>query len=50
MGKKLGCDTKPLPITDSISDRLVRLPLFCDLDEASQQLVIDEVLRFFGAK
>jgi dTDP-4-amino-4,6-dideoxygalactose transaminase len=48
MGKKLGCDAKPLPVTESVSDRLIRLPMFYDLDEASQQLVIDEVMRFFG--
>ncbi len=47
MGRQLGCDAIPLPITDSVAERLVRLPMYYELDETAQQLVIDEVVRFF---
>jgi dTDP-4-amino-4,6-dideoxygalactose transaminase len=37
-----------LPVTDSISERLVRLPLFPDLDDAMVERVIAGVLSFSG--
>ena len=47
MGTKLGCNARRLPVTENTSKRLVRLPMYFDLDQASQQRVIDEVLEFF---
>lgn len=34
------------PVTESVADRLVRLPLFADLDEAGVTRVIDAVLTY----
>jgi dTDP-4-amino-4,6-dideoxygalactose transaminase len=47
MGIRLGCAAVRLPVTESTSERLVRLPMFFDLDDASLQMVIDAVLTFF---
>ncbi|MFK7873431.1 MAG: dTDP-4-amino-4,6-dideoxygalactose transaminase [Oligoflexales bacterium] len=40
MGKKLNPYQKSLPITEDISSRLIRLPLYPDLSETDQDLVI----------
>lgn len=45
--KKLGIDVM-LPVTDSISDRILRLPLYNSLSEADQGQVIDQVKAFYG--
>ena len=37
-----------LAVTETLSERLVRLPVFHDLTVEDQQRVIDEVLVFFG--
>lgn len=42
-GKKMGRASSLMPVTDSHSDRLVRLPLWVGLDEQ-----IDEVIRLIG--
>ena len=36
-----------LPISDKYSDCLVRLPLFYELTETQQELIIDKILEFF---
>lgn len=41
MGRKLGCDRRALPITDDVSGRLVRLPLFYAITEQQQEYVTD---------
>jgi len=43
MGQKLGYRPGDLPLTESLSDRLLRLPLFNDITEAQQARVIDSV-------
>lgn len=43
-------DGRPLPHSDRFSDCLLRLPLFPDLDPASQGRVIDGVLGFFSGR
>jgi len=48
MGRKLGCDKVELPVTQSVSERLLRLPLYCGLSEADVGFVcdlLDEFLR-----
>ncbi len=48
MGRKLGCDNAELPVTQSVSERLLRLPLYCGLDETDVGFVcdlLDEFLR-----
>jgi dTDP-4-amino-4,6-dideoxygalactose transaminase len=37
-----------LPISDYYSNCLVRLPLFYELTEADQQLIIDKIVEFYN--
>lgn len=46
MGRTFGGREGMCPVTEDISERLVRLPFFADLSELQQDRVIDEVLRF----
>jgi len=47
MGRKLGLDAKELPVTRSVSERLLRLPFYCDLSDSDVDLVCDSVIEFF---
>jgi dTDP-4-amino-4,6-dideoxygalactose transaminase len=49
MGRKLGCDGTSLPVTQSVSERLLRLPLYCDLSDADVEFVCDELIAFYQA-
>jgi dTDP-4-amino-4,6-dideoxygalactose transaminase len=49
MGKTFGYKESDLPITEEISGRLVRLPLYCDLTTEAQLRVVNEVKAFLGA-
>ena len=42
-------DGRELPVTDWVSDRIVRLPLFYTLSEAEQAQIIAAVQQFYGA-
>lgn len=46
MGRKFGGKEGDCPVTESISDRLLRLPFYFDLSEEDQQTVISRVCRF----
>ena len=46
MGRKFGYMPGDLPLTESISDRLVRLPFYFDLTEEEQASVISTVMKF----
>jgi dTDP-4-amino-4,6-dideoxygalactose transaminase len=46
MGLELGGAAAHCPVTESVSDRLVRLPLFPDLSEDDQTRVIDAATSF----
>jgi dTDP-4-amino-4,6-dideoxygalactose transaminase len=46
MGVALGGRRGQCPVTESVSDRLVRLPLFFDLSDGQQTAVIDAILTF----
>jgi dTDP-4-amino-4,6-dideoxygalactose transaminase len=46
MGRGFGGKPGDCPVTEDVSDRLVRLPLFNWLDEADQSRVIEAVLEF----
>jgi dTDP-4-amino-4,6-dideoxygalactose transaminase len=48
MGQKLGGRPGDCPVTEDISDRLVRLPLFAGLTTDEQAQVIEAVLNFGG--
>ncbi len=45
-GKRYGRTKGELPVTNKISDTLVRLPLFYGLDEKAQDFVIETALKF----
>ena len=47
-GRRVGRVSGELAVTETLSERLVRLPVFHDLTVEDQQRVIDEVLGFFG--
>ncbi len=50
MGARFGYQAGDLPITESISSRLVRLPLYHQLRPDQQQRVVDRVLEYFSPK
>ena len=47
MGRAVGKTPRPLPVTEMVSNQLLRLPLFPDLSTANQHRVIDAVHGFF---
>jgi len=48
MGQRFGGKPGDCPVTESVSDRLLRLPFYADLTEADQALVVDPVRGFAG--
>ncbi len=46
-GKTLGGDSFYLPVTDSISGRILRLPLFSSISEQEQLYIVEEIYKFF---
>jgi dTDP-4-amino-4,6-dideoxygalactose transaminase len=46
MGRRFGVVGTPLPVTESVSARAVRLPLFHDLSAAQQEQVVDAVFGY----
>ena len=50
MGRKFGGKEGDCPVTEDISDRLVRLPLFYDLSEKELDRVVDSIKRFSWVK
>ncbi len=46
MGRRCGRSVGDLPVTDTVSGRLVRLPFFFELGESEQREVAVEVARF----
>jgi len=45
MGLKFGGKVGDCPVTEDISDRLVRLPLFFNLEEKDQDYVIETITQ-----
>ena len=48
MGRNFGGQVGDCPVTEDVSDRLVRLPLYNELTEDDQALVIHALKRFEG--
>ena len=48
MGLRMGYKEGDLPVTEDLSERLVRLPCYYELTREDQDRVIDEVYEFFG--
>ena len=46
MGLTLGGKLGDCPVTEDVADRLLRLPLHCELDEGDVERVVDEVVSF----
>jgi len=46
MGRRFGGREGDCPVTESVSDRLLRLPLFSGLEEDDVSRVIDAVSEF----
>jgi dTDP-4-amino-4,6-dideoxygalactose transaminase len=50
VGRELGYEAGMLPVTEHVSDRLLRLPLFAGLTDGEVQDVIEHVLAFFARR
>lgn len=48
MGQRLGYQAGTLPVTESMSECLLRLPLYPDLSESDQMRIIDEIVACLG--
>jgi dTDP-4-amino-4,6-dideoxygalactose transaminase len=46
MGRQMGGHPGDCPVTEDVSDRLIRLPFYNTLTEADQQLVIEAIYHF----
>jgi len=46
MGQSFGCQSGDCPITERVSDQLIRLPFYNDLSSADQEQVIDAITEF----
>ncbi len=48
MGRKFGGKAGDCPVTESVSDRLLRLPFYNDMTEAEQMAVIEAIRSYDG--
>ncbi len=48
MGRKMGYGEGDLPVTEDMSERLIRLPCYYELTREEQDRVIDAIRGFFG--
>ena len=48
MGRRFGGKPGDCPVTEEVSDRLLRLPYYFELTLAEQQRVVDAIASFFG--
>jgi len=47
MGRKFGCEPGMLPVTENVSERLLRLPFYFELSESDVDDVVDEIYKYF---
>jgi dTDP-4-amino-4,6-dideoxygalactose transaminase len=50
MGRQFGGNESECPVTENVSDRLVRLPFYNDLTDANQERVVTSIKNFAGQK
>ena len=50
MGASLGYEPGMLPVTESISERVLRLPIFPDLTSVEVDDIVSEIFSFYGVK
>ena len=48
MGLAMGYCNGMLPVTEAVSERLLRLPIYYEMQEDEVALVVDEITKFFG--
>ena len=48
MGRRFGGREGDGPVTEDVSNRLVRLPFYKDLSESDQQRVVEAIRAFTG--
>jgi dTDP-4-amino-4,6-dideoxygalactose transaminase len=48
IGRSLGYTEGQLPVTESISGRLLRLPLYFEITRSEQEEVVDCIFSFFN--
>ena len=48
MGLAMGYRNGMLPVTEAVSERLLRLPIYYEMQEDEVALVVDEITKFFG--
>ena len=48
MGLKMGYKVGDLPITENLSGRLLRLPMYADLSEKELEYIVGEIHRILG--
>jgi dTDP-4-amino-4,6-dideoxygalactose transaminase len=49
-GRKFGRPAGPMTVTDGVSERLLRLPLYYDLTEAEVTGIVAAIAEFFGSR
>jgi dTDP-4-amino-4,6-dideoxygalactose transaminase len=49
MGARFGAERGDCPITESISDRLIRLPFYNKLTQSEQEIVVDAIFNFYNS-
>jgi dTDP-4-amino-4,6-dideoxygalactose transaminase len=49
MGQAMGYRPGTLPVTEAVSERLLRLPMYYEMQEGEVDLVVDEIFKFFRA-
>jgi dTDP-4-amino-4,6-dideoxygalactose transaminase len=50
MGLRFGGKKGSCPVTEQVSDRIVRLPFYNELSQSDQQAVIDAILKFYDGR
>ena len=50
MGRRMGYVPEDLPVTESVSARLLRLPCYFELEPSDQSRVIDAIVDFFSRR
>ena len=48
MGTAMGYSAGMLPVTEIVSERLLRLPMYYEMQESEVESVVSEIFRFFG--
>ena len=48
MGRKMGYREGMLPVTESVSERLLRLPFYYELSAGEVEDVVNEIAEFYG--